>query len=160
MNILGKFKETAISVLPVMAIVFLLGLTIVPLAPSLLLRFFISGLLLIAGLTIFLLGVDLGIQPMGERCGAALTKKKSLSLLLLSAFVIDFIIFLSNFTVLFINISFLNTFRFLMIILFYLIFVLLSLFFSKLLFVRLFFTGKYCILFLIGNGNCRCGCHF
>ena len=92
MNILHKFKETAISVLPVMAIVFLLGLTIVPLAPSLLLRFFISGILLIVGLTIFLLGVDLGIQPMGERCGAALTKKKNLKLLLVSAFVIGFIV--------------------------------------------------------------------
>ncbi|MBO4629425.1 MAG: DUF1538 domain-containing protein [Treponema sp.] len=92
MNILHKFKETAVSVLPVMAIVFLLGLTIVPLEPSLLLRFFISGILLIIGLTIFLLGVDLGIQPMGERCGAALTQKKSLSLLLASAFVIGFIV--------------------------------------------------------------------
>ena len=76
MNILRKFKETAISVLPVMAIVFLLGLTIVPLPGAMLLRFFISGLLLIIGLTIFLLGVDLGIQPMGERSGAALTRKK------------------------------------------------------------------------------------
>ena len=92
MNILHKFKETAISVLPVMAIVFLLGFTIVPLEPSLLLKFFISGLLLIVGLTIFLLGVDLGIQPMGERCGAALTKKKSLPLLLAIAFVIGFIV--------------------------------------------------------------------
>ena len=92
MNILHKFKETAVSVLPVMAIVFLLGFTIVPLEPSLLLRFFVSGILLIIGLTIFLLGVDLGIQPMGERCGAALTQKKSLSLLLVSAFVIGFIV--------------------------------------------------------------------
>ena len=92
MNILHKFKETAVSVLPVMAIVFLLGFTIVPLEPSLLLRFFISGVLLIIGLTIFLLGVDLGIQPMGERCGAALTQKKSLSLLLTSAFIIGFIV--------------------------------------------------------------------
>ena len=92
MNILHKFKETAVSVLPVMAIVFLLGFTIVPLEPSLLLRFFVSGILLIIGLTIFLLGVDLGIQPMGERCGAALTQKKSLSLLLASAFVIGFIV--------------------------------------------------------------------
>ena len=92
MNILHKFKETAISVLPVMAIVFLLGLTIVPLEPSLLFRFFISGIFLIIGLTIFLLGVDLGIQPMGERCGAALTQKKSLFLLLASAFVIGFIV--------------------------------------------------------------------
>jgi len=92
MNILHKFKETAVSVLPVMAIVFLLGLTIVPLEPLLFLRFFISGILLIIGLTVFLLGVDLGIQPMGERCGAALTKKKSLLLLLAVAFVIGFIV--------------------------------------------------------------------
>ena len=92
MNILHKFKETAVSVLPVMAIVFLLGLTIVPLEPLLLLRFFICGILLIIGLTVFLLGVDLGIQPMGERCGAALTKKKSLLLLLAVAFVIGFIV--------------------------------------------------------------------
>ena len=92
MNILHKFKETAVSVLPVMAIVFLLGLTIVPLEPLLLLRFFISGILLIIGLTVFLLGVDLGIQPMGERCGAALTKKKSLWLLLAAAFIIGFIV--------------------------------------------------------------------
>ncbi len=92
MNILHKFKETAVSVLPVMAIVFLLGFTIVPLEPALLLRFFISGILLIVGLTIFLLGVDLGIQPMGERCGAELTKKKDLSFLLVTAFVIGFIV--------------------------------------------------------------------
>ena len=92
MNILSKLKETAVSVLPVMAIVLLLGLTIVPLASAFLLRFFISGLLLIIGLTVFLLGVDLGIQPMGERCGAALTKRKSLSLLLITAFVIGFIV--------------------------------------------------------------------
>ena len=92
MNILHKFKETAISVLPVMAIVFLLGFTIVPLEPSLLLKFFISGILLIVGLTIFLLGVDLGIQPMGERSGAELTKRKDLSFLLVIAFVIGFIV--------------------------------------------------------------------
>ncbi len=92
MNILHKFKETAVSVLPVMAIVFLFGFTIVPLEPALLLRFFISGILLIVGLTIFLLGVDLGIQPMGERCGAELTKRKNLSFLLVTAFVIGFIV--------------------------------------------------------------------
>ena len=92
MNILHKFKETAVSVLPVMAIVFLLGLTIVPLEPSLLLRFFVSGILLIVGLTIFLLGVDLGIQPMGERTGAELTKTKSLSYLLVTAFIIGFVV--------------------------------------------------------------------
>jgi hypothetical protein len=92
MNILSKFKETAVSVLPVMAIVLFLGLTFVPLDKYLLARFIVGGLLLIIGLTIFLLGVDLGIQPMGERCGAELTKKRSLALLLFVAFVIGFIV--------------------------------------------------------------------
>ncbi len=92
MNILHKLKETAVSVLPVMGIVFLLGLTIVPLDAGTLGHFALGGFLLIIGLTIFLLGVDMGIQPMGERCGAELTKKKSLALLLAAAFVIGFIV--------------------------------------------------------------------
>ena len=77
MNILFKFKETAVSVLPVILIVLALGLTVAPLEKIFLLRFVISGLLLIFGLTLFLLGVDLSIQPMGERSGAALTAKKA-----------------------------------------------------------------------------------
>ncbi len=92
MNILNKLKETAVSVLPVMAIVLFLGFTFVPLDKYLLARFVGGGLLLIIGLTIFLLGVDLGIQPMGERCGAELTKKRSLGLLLVVAFIIGFIV--------------------------------------------------------------------
>ena len=92
MNILAKLKETAVSVLPVMAIVLFLGFTFVPLDKFMLARFVVGGLLLIVGLTIFLLGVDLGIQPMGERCGAELTKKRSLSLLLIVAFIIGFIV--------------------------------------------------------------------
>lgn len=92
MNILTKLKETAVSVLPVMAIVLFLGLTFVPLDKYMLARFIAGGLLLIIGLTIFLLGVDLGIQPMGERCGAELTKKRSLGLLLIVAFIIGFIV--------------------------------------------------------------------
>lgn len=92
MNILAKLKETVISVLPVMAIVLLLGLTVVPLDKILLLRFIFGGIFLILGLTVFLLGVDLGIQPMGERCGAELTKKRSLPLLLICSFFIGFIV--------------------------------------------------------------------
>jgi len=92
MNILHKLKETAVSVLPVKLIVFLLGLTVVPLDAGTLGRFALGGFLLIIGLTVFLLGVDMGIQPMGERCGAELTEKKNLGLLLSSAFVIGFIV--------------------------------------------------------------------
>lgn len=92
MNLLTKLKETAISVFPVMLIVLILGLFIVPIDKTLLCGFIVSGILLTLGLTIFLLGVDLGIQPMGERTGAALTNKKNLFLLLSCAFVIGFIV--------------------------------------------------------------------
>ena len=75
-----------------MAIVLVLGFTAVPMGGLMLGRFVFGGLLLIAGLTIFLLGVDLGIQPMGERCGAELTKKRNLALLVGVAFVIGFMV--------------------------------------------------------------------
>lgn len=92
MNILLKFKETAISVLPIVMIVLLLGFTIVPLDKILLFRFVISAFFLIIGLTIFLLGVDVGIQPVGQRTGAELTKKRNIALLLSVAFLIGFIV--------------------------------------------------------------------
>lgn len=92
MNIIAKFKETTVSVLPVVCIVLFLGLFVVPLDKILLARFVAGGILLIFGLTIFLLGVDMSIQPMGESCGAALTNKRNLLMLLSAAFVIGFIV--------------------------------------------------------------------
>ena len=92
MNLIAKFKETVNSVLPVMIIVLILGLTAAPLGLDLITRFIVGGVLLILGLTIFLLGVDVGIQPMGEQIGAALTIKRSLSFLLIVSFIIGFLV--------------------------------------------------------------------
>ncbi|MBQ6103624.1 MAG: DUF1538 family protein, partial [Kiritimatiellae bacterium] len=95
MNLLQKFRETAWSVLPVMGLVLALGLLAVPEGagePWWLGRFLVGGALLVLGLTVFLLGVDLGIRPMGERCGAALTAKRSLALLLVAAFVVGLVV--------------------------------------------------------------------
>ena len=95
MNLLQKFRETAWSVLPVMGLVLALGLLAVPEGagePWWLGRFLVGGALLVAGLTVFLIGVDLGIRPMGERCGAALTAKRSLALLLGAAFVVGLVV--------------------------------------------------------------------
>ncbi|MBQ5492074.1 MAG: DUF1538 domain-containing protein [Treponema sp.] len=92
MNLLEKFKETVLSVVPIMAIVLVLGLTVAPLGSVTMIRFVAGGLLLIIGLTIFLLGVDIGILPIGERSGAALTAKRNLALLLGVSFVIGFMV--------------------------------------------------------------------
>ena len=90
MNLLAKFRETALSVLPVTAIVLLLGATVAPpgaIAPG---RFLASSLLLVVGLTAFLLGVDLGVEPMGERTGSSLVERRNLALLLGVAFAVGF----------------------------------------------------------------------
>jgi hypothetical protein len=92
MNLLQKFKETLSSVLPIMVIVLILGLTVVHLEHAVLIRFVAGGLLVILGLTVFLLGVDIGIMPIGERSGAALTAKRNLPLLLAVSFVIGFLV--------------------------------------------------------------------
>ncbi len=92
MNLFEKLKETVISVLPVIVIVLFLGFTVADLPGLVLGRFVFGGILVIIGLTVFLAGVDLGIQPVGERIGAELTKKRKLWLLLVSAFFIGFLV--------------------------------------------------------------------
>ncbi len=92
MGIVGKLKETAFSVFPVAAIVLVVGLFAVPLDRSLLLWFSIGAFLLTFGLTVFLLGVDLGITPVGQRCGAALTARRNLPLMLAVAFAIGLVV--------------------------------------------------------------------
>ena len=92
MNILQKLKETVSSVLPIMVVVLLLGVTIAPLGGSLIVRFLVGGVLVILGLTVFLLGIDIGVIPIGEQSGAALAAKRNLPLLLIAAFMIGFIV--------------------------------------------------------------------
>lgn len=92
MNFYLKLKETFFSVAPIMAIVLILSLTIAPLQSELIVTFIASGIMIIFGLAIFLLGVDIGILSLGEQSGAALTSKKNLPLLLGAAFLIGFIV--------------------------------------------------------------------
>lgn len=89
---LEKIKETATSIGPIALIVLLLNWTITPLGDGMTLTFIVSAIFTIVGLALFLLGADIGIIPMGEKAGSALTSKKNLPLLLIAAFVIGFII--------------------------------------------------------------------
>lgn len=71
---LQKLKETLASVTPIVAIVVILGLTLVPLEGALPARFAAGTVLLVAGLAIFLLGVDIGLTPIGQLLGHAIAK--------------------------------------------------------------------------------------
>jgi len=89
MDFLGKLKETMISVLPIMGVVIILNFTIAPLGSSFL-PFIIGGVLLIAGLTLFLAGTDIGMVPVGEKLGSVLAHKGSLPFMLILGFLVGF----------------------------------------------------------------------
>ncbi len=92
MDILKQLKEVTISVLPIGAFASLLSLLTGVMSGMEFMRFMLSCVLVILGLTIFLTGVEIGITPMGSRIGSALTKSRSLVLMLIAALVLGFII--------------------------------------------------------------------
>lgn len=89
-NFVSKFKESAVSVVPIMIIVLILNFTIAPLEPGQVPRFIIGGLLLIVGLSIFLVGADIGMVPFGQKVGSSLTYMRRLGPMLLAGFLIGF----------------------------------------------------------------------
>lgn len=81
--LLKKLKESLVSVLPIVAIVFVLNLTpLIHFSAAEITVFLISAVFLIFGIALFNLGADLAMTPMGEHIGSGLTKLKSLPLLL------------------------------------------------------------------------------
>ncbi|KAE9629807.1 DUF1538 domain-containing protein [Defluviitalea raffinosedens] len=93
MNMLmQKLKEVIISVLPITLIVLLLNFTIVPIGSNLVGRFIVGAVLIILGLSIFLFGVDLGIQPIGTLMGESIAKSKKLWVVLIFGFILGFFV--------------------------------------------------------------------
>ena len=91
-NLTNKLKEVLSSVLPITILVLLLNFTILPLERSLLIPFLIGSILIIIGLTIFLLGVDIGITPVGKLMGSSLARTNKLWVIIIAGFMLGFII--------------------------------------------------------------------
>jgi hypothetical protein len=91
-NLLSKFKETSSSVIPILLIVLVLYLTLAPIGIHLLASFLVGGILIIIGLSLFLLGTEIGLIPVGQRIGSALVRRRSLSLILIAGFFIGFLV--------------------------------------------------------------------
>lgn len=88
-----KLNESLTSVLPIVAIVFLLNLTpLVEFSTAEILAFLISAVFLIIGIGLFNLGADIAMTPMGEHIGSGLSKLKSMSVLLSVCFVMGIFI--------------------------------------------------------------------
>ncbi len=87
-----KIKESMFSVLPVVLLVLVLNFTIAPLEFSQLMRFLMGALLIILGLAIFLLGVELSIDKIGQSMGAAIAKSNKIRIVIVAGLLLGFII--------------------------------------------------------------------
>lgn len=89
---MSKFKEVLFSVLPIVGLVVVLNFTITPMETMVIVRFLLGSLFVIIGLTIFLLGVDIGISPLGTQTGSTLAKTNKIWIVLAAGLVLGFFI--------------------------------------------------------------------
>ena len=95
MDFIRKLRETLTSVLPIVFIVLVLNFTIAPLG-SMLWPFLLGAVMLVAGLSLFLAGTDIGMAPVGEKLGSVLAHKRSVILMLAIGFIIGFVVTLAE----------------------------------------------------------------
>lgn len=95
MDFIRKLRETLTSVLPIVVIVLVLNFTIAPLG-SMLWPFLLGAVMLVAGLSLFLAGTDIGMAPVGEKLGSVLAHKRSVVLMLAIGFIIGFVVTLAE----------------------------------------------------------------
>ena len=87
-----KFTDNLKAVIPIIVIVSMLHFFLVPLGMNLFLRFLIGSLLVIVGLTIFLLGVEIGITPLGSLTGNMLAKSNKVRIVIVAGLTFGFFI--------------------------------------------------------------------
>ncbi|MDO5414754.1 MAG: DUF1538 domain-containing protein [Bacillota bacterium] len=93
MNILQeKLREVLISVIPITLIVVIMSFTLTPMSGSMLVKFLVGAAFIIIGLSIFLIGVDLGITPIGNLMGSELSARGTLLIVLMSGLALGFFI--------------------------------------------------------------------
>ena len=89
---INKIKEVLFSVLPITVIVLILNFTITPMETSIIIRFLIGSVIVIIGLAIFLIGVDIGITPIGNIMGAKIAKTNKVWIVVVAGLVLGFFI--------------------------------------------------------------------
>ena len=85
-------KEVTYAILPLTIVVLILQYTILWLPFEAVIQFLIGVLFVGVGLVLFLLGVHLGLLPVGEMIGSALPKTKKLSVILFFGFLLGFVV--------------------------------------------------------------------
>ncbi len=84
--------ESVSSVLPIAAIVLILSISIVPIAPGVLTLFIFGAIALIFGMSLFTMGAGMAMQPLGEGIGVEMNRSKRNIIKLIVCFVLGVLI--------------------------------------------------------------------
>ena len=90
--LLNKFREVVMTILPVILLVLVFHFVVSPLDGELLARFLIGSALCILGLTLFLIGVDISITPVGELVGEHVVRSNRLWIVIGAGILLGFIV--------------------------------------------------------------------
>jgi hypothetical protein len=85
-------EEVVYAILPITILVFILQYTLIWLPTESVLQFVVGVVFVSAGLVLFLLGVHIGLLPVGEMIGSALPKTGKVWMVLLFSFILGFAI--------------------------------------------------------------------
>ena len=93
MNLLvEKTKEVTQTLIPVVVLVLLLSFTIVDVGSNVVMRFIVGSILLLIGLSIFLWGVDLSMNPIGVHMSKEVATSRSPIKIAILSFILGFLI--------------------------------------------------------------------
>jgi hypothetical protein len=89
-HIKAKVLEVVTAILPLVVAVVILQFAVIRMPTHLFLQFMIGAAMVMGGMILFLLGVEIGILPMGKALGAELPRLRPLFLVIGIAFLIGF----------------------------------------------------------------------
>ena len=93
---LTKLKDSIFAIAPIIALVLVFGLSAASIDLPLIIKFLIGAVLIILGLSVFLVGVELAIMPLGGLTGAAISRPKKLWILAAAGIILGFFISLAE----------------------------------------------------------------
>ncbi len=88
----GSLKESLQSVIPICAIVLLLTISLAPIMPGVMVMFLFGAILIIFGMSIFTIGSNISMQPLGDGIGVIIGKSKKRFLPVLICFILGVLI--------------------------------------------------------------------
>ena len=87
-----KILESAKAIAPIAILVLLLSLTIIPLSTQCIIQYLISCVFLIFGMSLFTLGADTAMIPVGQTIGSYLSKKNKILITIMCVFALGLMI--------------------------------------------------------------------